>query len=322
MKTETVTTYTQEMDHLAAQSRNATFYHSRAWVESLAETYPRMTFRCLLARQAGSLCGFFPYFVLRRGPLLTAWSMPFGAYGGPVASDDRCAAELRRAYASVLTTTGAINASWIDFYGTESLTGWESRTVSTHLIDLSRGFASLLTDTIEKQRKKRSRRARRLGVSVRRGDDGDDLKRFYEIYRDRLENWGETTHHPLTLFAALLERGGDSVRLYVAEHDGGIVGGHFNFYWKKTVTAWQGFTMPESNPFQPATLLYIECMKSASEEGFDTYNLGESLGKESLIAFKESLGGVPYAYRIFGRRSLLGKLAPFIRGARELRRAR
>jgi len=314
MQTETVTTYTPEMDHLAAECRNATFYHSRAWVESLADTYPGMTFRCLVAREAGSPCGFFPYFVLRRGPLLTAWSMPFGAYGGPIATNDRCAEELRLAYASVLASTGVINASWIDFYGKDSLAGWDSRTTSAHLIDLSHGFESLWTDTIDNQRKKRTRRARRLGVTVRRGDAGDDLKRFHEIYCGRLTSWGENTRHPLKLFATLLERGGDRVRLYVAEHDGRIVGGHFNFYWKNTVTAWNGFTMPESNPFQPGTLLYVECMKQACDEGFDTYNLGESLGKDSLIAFKESLGGVPYDYRVLCRQSLLGKVATFIRG--------
>src|SRR5262245_64482785 len=99
MQIDTVTTYTHEVEHLAAECRDATFYHSRTWVESVAKTYPGMTFRCLVARDAGAPSGFLPYFVLRRGPLLTAWSMPFGAYGGPVAADDRCAAELRHAYA-------------------------------------------------------------------------------------------------------------------------------------------------------------------------------------------------------------------------------
>lgn len=321
MQIDTVTTYTHEVEHLAAECRDATFYHSRTWVESVAKTYPGMTFRCLVARDAGAPSGFLPYFVLRRGPLLTAWSMPFGAYGGPVAADDRCAAELRHAYASVLTTTGVLNASWIDFSGIKSLTDWESRTTSTHLIDLSRGFESLWAGTIEKQRKKRSRRAQRMGVAVRRGNAGNDLTRFYEIYRSRLESWGETVHHPLKLFATLLEQGGDTVRLYVAEHDGNIVGGHLNFYWKNTVTAWNGFTTPESHQLQAGTLLYIECMKLASEEGFETYNLGQSLGKPSLVAFKESLGAVPYDYTIFRRQSLLGKLATFIRSARTLRRA-
>lgn len=315
MRTETLNTYTQEMERLAEACPDATFYHSRAWVESLATTYPRMTFRALLARDGDSLAGFFPYFLIRRGPIVTAWSMPFGAYGGPVATDGRCAAELRRAYESVLAMPGILNAGWIDFSGGESYAGWNRRTTSTHLIDLSRGFGSLWADLVDKQRQKRARRAQRLGVSVRRGDSSDDLTRYYEIYCHRMGDFGEATHHPLQLFSELLARGGDHVRLYVAEHDGVIVGGHVNFYWKDEVTAWTGVTTPESNPSQAGTLLYLEGLKLACEEGFASYNLGESLGRMSLVEFKESLGAVAHDYTIFRRPSWLGKLVAFIRAS-------
>jgi hypothetical protein len=320
MQTETVTTYTEEMDLLAGSCPDATFYQSRAWIESLIETFPRMKFRSLVARDAGSVAGFFPYFLIRRGPLLTAWSMPFGTYGGPVTPHKDCGRELRRAYASVLTGAGVVNAGWIDFHGRDVTPGWESVTTSTHVIDLSCGFDGLWTGTIERQRQKRFRRAGRLGVAVRPMETNDDLRRYYEIYCGRLKDWGEKTRYPMKLFAELLERGGDSVRLYVAEHEDRIVGGHFNFYWKNMVTAWNGVTTPDSNHLQPGTMLYIECLKSACEEGFELYNLGGSLGKQSLIDFKESLGGVPYGYNLYRRRSLLGKIAAFVRGAGGLRR--
>lgn len=321
MQTETVTTYTEDMDRLAGSCPEATFYQSRAWIESLIEIFPRMKFRCLVARDGGSVAGFFPYFLIRRGPLLTAWSMPFGTYGGPVAKDDNSDRELRRAYASVLSRAGVVTAGWIDFHGRNVGSDWDSVSTSTHLIDLSCGFDGLWTGTIERQRQKRFRRAGRSGVSVRRADSADDLRRYYEIYRGRLKDWGEKTLYPMTLFAELLERGGDSVRLYVAEHEGRVVGGHFNFYWKNMVTAWNGVTTPDSNHLQPGTMLYIECLKSACDEGFELYNLGGSLGKQSLIDFKESLGGVCYDYNLYRRRSLLGKIAAFVRGAGGLRRA-
>jgi CelD/BcsL family acetyltransferase involved in cellulose biosynthesis len=110
------------------------------------------------------------------------------------------------------------------------------------------------------------------------------------------------------LFLELLERGGDSVRLYVAEHDGQIVGGHFNFCYRDTVTAWNGVTTPESNHLQPGTLLYMHCLQEACSEAFKWYNLGGSLGKQSLIEFKESLGGTLHRYSLYRRRSLLGRL--------------
>jgi CelD/BcsL family acetyltransferase involved in cellulose biosynthesis len=315
LQTETLTTYAEEMERLAATCPRATFYHSRTWVESLAATYPHMTFRSLVARDGDALAGFLPYFLIRRGPIVTAWSMPFGSYGGPVATDDRCASELLRAYASILARPGMLNASWIDFSSDEPCDEWERRTTRTHLIDLTPGFAALWTDRVEKQRQKRARRAQRLGVSVRRAGRSGDLARYFEIYCRRNAEWGDAAHHPLTLFRELLARGGDSVRLYVAEHEGAIVGGHFNFYWKNSVIAWTGMTTPERTSLQAGTLLYLECLKSACEEGFATYNLGESLGKASLVQYKESLGGVARDYTVHRRSSWLGKLAGLVRGA-------
>jgi hypothetical protein len=322
MQIQTNDSYTGEMDEIAEGNEAATFYHSRVWAESLSVTFPHMIFRCLVARRGRTGAGFFPFFLIRHGPLKTVWSMPFGTYGGPVAEDETCAAALRRAYGVVMSTAGLIHAGWIDFNNSAGEPGWDRKTADTHLVDLTGGFDRLWSDSIEKQRKKRTRRAENSGITVRRMNSHNDLRMYYDIYSRRLTGWGERTTYPLKLFEDLLERGGETVRLYVAEHDGKIVGGHFNFYSKNMVTAWNGVTTPESNHLQPGTKLYIECFKSACSEGFEVYNLGGSLGKQSLIDFKESLGGVRYTYDQYRRRSALGKLAAVIKGVGRLGRGR
>ncbi|MCK4773193.1 MAG: GNAT family N-acetyltransferase, partial [Candidatus Krumholzibacteria bacterium] len=238
--------YTSEMDEIAAGCEGATFYHSRVWAESLSATFPRMIFRCLVARRDRTAAGFFPFFLIRRGPFKTAWSMPFGTYGGPVAEEKDCAVALRQAYGGFTSTAGLVNAGWIDFDGAAGDPDWDRQTADTHLIDLTGGFDKLWEESIEKQRKKRTRRAEKLGVTVRRMNSDDDLRTYYKIYSCRLKEWGEKTKYPLKLFEELLKRGGDTVRLYMAEHEGEIVGGHFNFYSRNMVTAWNGVTTPES----------------------------------------------------------------------------
>ena len=88
---------------------------------------------------------------------------------------------------------------------------------------------------------------------------------------------------------------------------------HFNFYFKDTVTAWNGITTTESNKLQPGTALYVHCLKEACAEGYKIYNLGSSLGKQTLIDFKESLGGELYSYSRYRRRSLLGKIVALVK---------
>jgi len=308
MRIRTVDAYTNEFDDIACRCE-ATFYHSRAWVEGLAVTYPHLSFRSLVAEDGGASTGFLPFFYLSRGPLRVAWSMPFGTYGGPAALDDQSVSALVDAYAGILASPLVIEAGWIDFGGGAPNEGWSRETSETHLIDLSDGFDKLWDQKIEQQRKKRTRRAQRLGITVRRGQSVDDANHYYDIYTGRVDEWGGGSKYPKRLFLELLERGGDSVRLYVAEHDGQIVGGHFNFYHRDTVTAWNGVTTPESNHLQPGTLLYMHCLQEACSEGFKLYNLGGSLGKRSLIDFKESLGGTVHQYSLYRRRSPLGRLA-------------
>jgi CelD/BcsL family acetyltransferase involved in cellulose biosynthesis len=137
---------------------------------------------------------------------------------------------------------------------------------------------------------------------------------FMQVYRERLQGWKSNGGHPETLFFALIEHGGDSVRLYVAEHEGVIVGGHLNFYYKDAVIAWYGMTSARAGDTQAGTLLYSVCMREACEAGFRTYNLGASLGKRSLIEYKESLGGAPHSYRMLRRRRL-GRVAALVRRA-------
>jgi CelD/BcsL family acetyltransferase involved in cellulose biosynthesis len=158
------------------------------------------------------------------------------------------------------------------------------------------------------------RRAVEAGVTVRRGTGTHDMAAFMHVYRERLNNW-KGSGHPETLFFALLEHGGAQVRLYVAEHGGAVVGGHLNFYYKDAVIAWYGMTSTQAGDTQAGTLLYSECMREACDAGFRSYNLGASLGKQSLIEYKESLGGTPHVYRMLRRRRLGGRVAALMRRA-------
>jgi CelD/BcsL family acetyltransferase involved in cellulose biosynthesis len=316
MLIRTIDTFDGELERVADLSNAATFYHSRVWLESLAATFPRMEFRCLVSYSGDDVAGFLPYFIVKRGPFRAAWSLPFGTYGGPAALDRTSALALVDAYARTVSPTGVAEAGWVAFDGSTDIkpgSGWARQALQTHLIDLAGGFDSLWQHTIERQRQKRTRRAERMGVKVRRSNSSRDLRNYYEIYSDRIDQWGSSIRYPENLFAMLLERGGDSVRLYVAEHEGRVVGGHFNFYYKRTVTAWMGVTTRESNPLQAGTLLYVRCLRDACDEGFELYNLGGSLSKRSLIEFKESLGGQSYEYSQYTRRSLVGKAAAWIR---------
>ncbi len=315
MKVVLVDTFPPELDAVAESSPRATFYHTHAWLSSLADAYPRLTPRCLVTE--GDARAFLPYFVAKRGPFEILWSLPFGTYGGPV-GDDAASRALITEFRRQGARRGVLETGWVDFRNAFDADG-EVEDAFTHVVDIAGGFDAVWRERFDKPRRRRVRRAEEMGVVVRRAASDDDVTRFFDVYRARLAGWDERGGHPESLFRGLVARGGERVRMYVAEHEGRVVGGHVNFYYKEDVTAWYGMASREGDDLHAGTLLYATAMREACEAGFRSYNLGASLGKASLEEYKRSLGGEPYRYRIVRYRRLAGRAVAALRGWRRSR---
>jgi len=307
-----------ELEEIAQHSPEATFYQSSLWMDSLCRAFDAFAPGCVIARDGKRTLGYLPFVTIRRAFGRQLWSMPFGTYGGPVA---RGSAETARAlaenYAAMRRGRGVLELGLIDFAGTVPVAGLQFTEGSTHVVRLPADFADLWS-RFEKSKRRQARKARRDGIVVRETTDPDRLKRYHDIYVERCRAWRQSLVYPLALFEALFDRGaGGAVRLFLAEDGDDIVGGHINLYFRDTVIAWNGVTTEDSRASQASTLLYSECLRHACENGFRTYNLGASLGKDSLQDYKEALGGEPVPFRTGRWRSLRGRvLAALARRAR------
>ena len=303
-----------ELDAIASASPEATFYQSRPWLESLAATIPGLGLRCFVAEQEGGVAGYLPFFFARIGPFLRAWSLPFGTYGGPVArGDSEVSLRLMAAYLGLLDRRLVLETGWVDFHDRFGALQGTKHDGVTHVIDLDGGFDTVWEQRFASDRRKRVRRARRLGVTVEQSTAPSDLLDHYRIYADRVKSFGTQVPHPLELFQELLARGAEKVRLFVARHEGMVVGGHFNFYHGSDVIAWYGMTSERGDSLQAGTLLYSEAIRDACDGGHRSYNLGGSLGRRSLIEYKESLGGTPREYATRASHSPLGRAGVWVK---------
>lgn len=314
MEVALLDTLPAEIDAVADASPRATFYHTRIWLESLARAYPRMSLRCLVARDAGGLRGYLPFFVARRGPLHTSWSLPFGTYGGPVSDDGDVDRALLVSFRAELERRGTFEAGWVDFHSGAPDADALVEGALTHIVDLSDGFDAVWGRGFDKPRRRRVRRAEEQGLEVRAARGEDDVRRFVRVYQQRLDAWKSGAGHPERLFLELVARGaGDRTRLWLAVRGDEVLGGHLNLYHRRSVIAWYGMASAQGDEMHAGTMLYARCMRDACERGFDDYNLGASLGKRSLIAYKESLGGREYRYRIVRYRRLAGRVIGALR---------
>jgi CelD/BcsL family acetyltransferase involved in cellulose biosynthesis len=307
MKVTLLDNVPSECDELAGESPDTTFYHTRLWLDTVAAAHANMSVACFVAEDAGAVAGFLPFFFVRTGPFRRAWSLPFGTYGGPVvrAGSDAQSALLTR-FRALPSVRDVIEAGWTDYGNIGTEAQWRTLAQQTHIVDLEEGFDNIWNEKLGRDKQQRSRRAERLGVKVFRSRDPRDLDAHYEIYLERMRAFGTRIVHPRLLFQKLFAEGGERVRLYVARCEDVVVGAHFNFCHRGEMIAWFGMTNARGEGLQAGTLLYTEIMRDACRDGLVRYNLGGSLCRESLVAYKESLGGRSCSYAIRYRRSIAG----------------
>jgi hypothetical protein len=314
MHVEIADLFPDVLDDLALRSPDSTFYQSRAWLESLARVYPSMRLQCLVATGPSGVFGYLPFFSLKRGPFGAVWSLPFGTYGGPVTLEsEEARGALVSAYMRMKERRGVHEVGLVDFTNTIARGPFEYEGASTHIVELKGSFDEIWERAFEKSKRRQTRKAIREGLAVSEARSLDDVARYYRIYERRAEQWGGRFRYPERLFADLFESGGPIVKLFLASRGDETLGGHLNFYFRDSVIAWNGVVRDTADGTQASTLLYSECFRHACENGYRSYNLGSSLGKQSLIDYKESLGGVLHRYHTVRWRSGLARAAGTVR---------
>ncbi len=316
MRIITIDSFPRELDSLADAAPRATFYHTGAWLLSLADAYPRLALYCLVAEEGGEAVAYLPYFVAKRGPIRRLWSLPFGTYGGPVGkADDGVLVALLEKFRAEFEGRTVVELGWVDYHNAFPDLGGAIEPDETHLVDLSAGLDALWAKDSRHRRKRRNadlRHAREAGVVVRRASGAQDIERFFVVCRGRLEGRGASVY-PQQLFASLVERGGERVRIHLAWQEERVLGGLLTFYYKDSVIAWHGMSSLDGSEVQAGKLMVATCMNEAAQEGYRTFNLGASLGKPSLVWFKESMGGEAHPYRTIRHRRLPSRLAAALR---------
>lgn len=311
MSIELLDNFPADLDDLAREADCSSFYQTGVWIESLRAAFPRMAFRCLVATGAGgALAGYLPFFKIRKGPFAFIVSMPFGTYGGPVVRGDEAAfRSLVDAYAKLGRAPGNLEVGWTDFWNRGYAGGFTRENGSTQIIDLHKGFDSIWKGDFDKSKRRQSRKAEREGLTVVEAGSSAQVAAYCAVYRDRVRAWRESYAYPDRLFEELIGRGAGSVRLFLVMQEGDILGGHLNFYHKDMVFAWNGVTRQDGRSLQSSTFLYAFLIRHACDNGYARYNLGSSLGKQSLAQYKDALGGEAYSYAHYRKASRAGSVA-------------
>ena len=252
-----------------------------------------------------------------RGRYLTS-TYPYG-YGGPIADGTLSVGDLRALYGHAHAATTSVTGNP---YASEPpvLRGWSRHDVATQVLDLTDGYEELRR-RFSKGHRAAITQAARKGVTTRVASSLDDYRSYYGVYEDSLRRWGDAAspRYPWSLFETgwrLAEEHPDSIRLWLAEHDGEVVAGAWLLEWHDHVMYWHAAALERAFEVRPANLLLANAIEDACDRGRRWFDFGSSGGHEGPEAFKRRFGATE---RPFAR---VEYVAPHLRIASAVRRVR
>lgn len=284
-------------EELAAAHPAATFFHSPLWHEIVTGAYPGYDTATLgFAFDDGSRA-VLPMIRTKRAGLLRGKarlkSSVFGGYGGILAEPGVAADRQEDMYRHLASQRATIALDTNPFLDRAAALppDFTTRQDATQALALTADGAAMQRG-LNRGAKSNLNQARKQGVTVRQAASEADLQRYYDLYRDTLERWGDTAlfTYPEEFFYAVFSHAGPRVKVWLAEKDRTIIAGAVIFYWHRIVSYWHGASHRDFFSCYPNNMLHMEIIRHAAAAGYGYYDFGPSGGQEGVARFKRSFG--------------------------------
>lgn len=282
---------------IAARCPYATFFHTPMWRELAVQDPERCRDRTFLMRLPSGVRAVFPLQELLPGRGFGRYlvsTYPYG-FGGPIADGTITTEDLRRLFGQARAATTSVTGN-PRISPPPALPGWQSRLLTTQVLDLHEGYEALQR-RFSKGHRAAITQARRHGVSTRVAASQEDYRRYYAVYEDSLRRWGEAAspRYPWSLFERgweLSRRHPDAVRLWLAEHEGVVISGAWVLTWNGHAMYWHAATLERAFKLRPANLVLATAIEDACERGWQQFDFGSSGGHAGPEAFKRRFGAL------------------------------
>jgi hypothetical protein len=281
--------------------QGATFFHTPAWLHILTHSFNSFTGGWITIRNGSSLEGFMPFVEIERGPFKTLWSLPFGTYGDPIATERQLERELIDAFLGMASERRCLEASAILLRAEHPLdlpAGVVQRRQECRIIELEGDFRHYRSKLLGNKRRQLCNRAEEAGVVVRPIEDPARMQEFYKAYETESTEWGGVHPYPYLFFEEILAHRDQGTLVLGAFLDDEFLGGHIDFLFGDQAQAWQAGLTERASTFEVSAMLVVRAVEEAYRRGMKYFNLGSSDGNEGIVFFKESLGGREHVYRI------------------------
>jgi FemAB-related protein (PEP-CTERM system-associated) len=275
-------------DEYVARHPQATFFHRFGWRQVLREAF-RHKSHYLIAERDGRIVGVLPLGEIRSflfGHALI--STPFCVYGGALADDSQCEAQLIEA------ACGRARELKVDHlelrHLNRKLPTWPCKD------SLYVTFRKPITADDAENLKAIPRKQRAM---VRAGIDAglsatveSDARPLWEMYSESVRNLG-TPVYPQRYFAVLQREFGASCEIVTIRNGEQALASVMSFYFRDEVLPYYGGGSANARQFKANDFMYWVVMQRAAARGVRLFDYGRSKHDTGSFSFKKHWGFEP-----------------------------
>ncbi|TPW16704.1 MAG: hypothetical protein FD129_653 [bacterium] len=288
---------------LRATDPLATVFHEDGWLSALTASWSYYRLEWLVARDPGGLLiGAMPIIRSRRYGLSQCLSLPYGAPGTPLATNDTVRGALLAAWWRMAREPLVVRAQATLFLppGFPPIgdgDGWPAshRSVeTTQLLDLSPGFDRIWSDVFDGGIRRSCAKTERDGVTIHADALPESVATLDRLYRAQAGAWRNHTPFPERFLAEVVQRLPESATVWRAVHAGQTIAAQLVLVDRTVGWSWISPNTAEGKRLRAPTLLYRHVIEDLARRGLRWFNFGGSRGNPALEEFKSSLGGRPH----------------------------
>ena len=315
---ETVSRLSAELEGRLKKNSELTLHQNPRWMEALARGYPEWQRRFAVGAP-GKLSAVLPFMELTRRGLRQIVSLPFGTYGGPLdlgGAEQDDFAELCRHFRKQLQSPRTLRAEMTLFRPSRKLSSAAAQvfgdlagSYNTFLVPLAKGFSWIWDTGYENDVRRCVRKARKSGVIVAEETTEDGAKLLRTLHGLQMAGWGEKPHTARGLWAVAESLGADAKIWVARRHKQPLCAVLVLYHQGREVYPWVSGAVPEAREVRAYHCMMNDAIEEACGRGYQVWNWGGSVGRDSVERFKWSMAGQEEPImRIFYESAWMGRL--------------
>ena len=279
----------REWKKLEGNPQHGTIFHTWEWLK-IVEKHANMRLYPIIGMRGSNIIGIYPLFLHRNFILRAVFSPPPWVavpYLGPVILeyeklkqdkresvfiafqrkvDEFIREEMKAHYSFIKTAPGILDARPLKW------NGYIVEPIYNYVIDLRKGADSVFNQFKRNLRNDISR-AEKRGILVEEGSK-EELEWIYDVVERRYKEQDRAVSiskgYLLDLYNSFYPQ---NMKIFVAKHNGELVGGLVNIYYGDKILNWIGNVKTNIRGVSPNDLLHWEVIKWATKHGLKYYEL-------------------------------------------------